>query len=335
MPEKEGNVLHMTPEFSRRGALLAGAASALLPLRPAHAAFPERAITLSVSFPPGGATDILARILAPPLSEALGRPVVIENRGGAGANIGIGHVARAAGDGYTLLVTSSAFVVNPSLYSNPPYDPFRDFAPISTLGASPNVLAVRPNRGIASLQDLITQAKASPDKFNYASPGIGTTPHLAGELLKLRAGFEMQHVPFSGAGPATQAALAGTTQVISAAQGSVMAQLRAGELRAIVQTGATRAADLPDVPTQEELGIKDANSETFLALFAPAATPAPIQEFLAREVVKVLQRPDVQERYRQAGAPVVGGGPEELRARVAREVPIWREVIQVSKISVQ
>jgi tripartite-type tricarboxylate transporter receptor subunit TctC len=145
----------------------------------------------------------------------------------------------------------------------------------------------------------------------------------------------MQHVPFSGAGPATQAALAGTTQVISAAQGSVMAQLRSGELRAIVQTGATRAADLPDVPTQEELGIKDANSETFLALFAPAATPAPIQELLAREVVKVLQRPDVQERYRQAGAPVVGGGPEELRARVAREVPIWREVIQVSKISVQ
>jgi len=226
-------------------------------------------------------------------------------------------------------------VVNPSLYRNPPYDPFRDFAPISTLGASPNVLAVRPNGGIASLQDLITQAKASPDKFNYASPGIGTTPHLAGELLKLRAGFEMQHVPFSGAGPATQAALAGTTQVISAAQGSVMAQLRSGELRAIVQTGAKRAIDLPDVPTQEELGIKDANSDTFLALFAPAATPAPIQALLAREVVKALQRPDVQQRYREAGAPVVGGGPEELRARVAREAPIWREVIQVSKISVQ
>lgn len=321
--------------FTRRSALLAGGGAALLPFRPAFAAYPERAVTLSVSFPPGGATDILARILAPPLSEALGKPVVIENRGGAGANIGIGYVARAAGDGYTLLVTSSAFVVNPSLYRNPPYDPFRDFAPISTLGASPNVLAVRPNSGIASLQDLIAQAKASPDKFNYASPGIGTTPHLAGELLKLRAGFEMQHVPFSGAGPATQAALAGTTQVISAAQGSVMAQLRSGELRAIVQTGPTRAVDLPDVPTQEELGIKDANSETFLALFAPAATPAPIQQLLAREVVKALQRPEVQQRYREAGAPVVGGGPDELRARVAREVPIWREVIQVSKISVQ
>jgi len=212
----------MTQNITRRAAFLVGGAAALPPLRPALAAFPERAITLSVSFPPGGATDILARILAPPLSEALGKPVVIENRGGAGANIGIGYVARAAGDGYTLLVTSSAFVVNPSLYRSPPYDPFRDFAPISTLGASPNVLAVRPNSGIASLQDLIAQAKASPDKFNYASPGIGTTPHLAGELLKLRAGFEMQHVPFSGAGPATQAALAGTTQVISAAQGSVM-----------------------------------------------------------------------------------------------------------------
>jgi tripartite-type tricarboxylate transporter receptor subunit TctC len=325
----------MMRNITRRVTLSLGATALLLPLRPALAAFPERAITLVVSFPPGGATDILARILAPPLSEALGRPVVIENRGGAGANIGIGYVARAPGDGYTLLVTSSAFVVNPSLYRNPPYDPFRDFAPISTLGASPNVLAVRPNSGIASLQDLIAQAKASPDKFNYASPGIGTTPHLAGELLKLRAGFDMQHVPFSGAGPATQAALAGTTQVISAAQGSVMAQLRSGELRAIVQTGPTRVADLPDVPTQEEFGIKDANSETFLALFAPAATPAPIQQLLAREVVKALQRPEVQQRYREAGAPVVGGGPEELRARVAREVPIWREVIQVSNISVQ
>ena len=325
----------MTRKITRRAAFLAGGAAALLAHRPAHASFPERAITLTVSFPPGGATDILARILAPPLSEALGRPVVVENRGGAGANIGIGHVARAAPDGYTLLVTSSAFVVNPSLYRNPPYDPFRDFAPISTLGASPNVIAVRPNSGIASLQDLIAQAKAAPDKFNYASPGIGTTPHLAGELLKLRAGFEMQHVPFSGAGPATQAALASTTQVISAAQGSIMAQLRSGELRGLVQTGPTRAIDLPDVPTQEELGIRDANSETFLALFAPAATPAPVLEILSREVVKALQRPDVQERYRQAGAPVVGGGPEELRARVAREVPIWREVIQVSKISVQ
>lgn len=325
----------MTRKITRRAAFLAGGAAALLAHRPAHASFPERAITLTVSFPPGGATDILARILAPPLSEALGRPVVVENRGGAGANIGIGHVARATPDGYTLLVTSSAFVVNPSLYRNPPYDPFRDFAPISTLGASPNVIAVRPNSGIASLQDLIAQAKAAPDKFNYASPGIGTTPHLAGELLKLRAGFEMQHVPFSGAGPATQAALAGTTQVISAAQGSIMAQLRSGELRGLVQTGPTRAIDLPDVPTQEELGIRDANSETFLALFAPAATPAPIQALLAREVVKALQRPEVQQRYREAGAPVVGGGPEELRARVAREVPIWREVIQVSKISVQ
>ncbi len=324
-----------TLPISRRQLFVMSSATALLSGGAAQAAYPERAVTLSVSFPPGGATDILARLLAPPLSEALGKPVVVENRGGAGANIGIGYVARAAADGYTLLVTSSAFVVNPSLYRNAPYDPFRDFTPICTLGASPNVIAVKPNSGIASLPDLIAQAKANPDKFNYASPGIGTTPHLAGELLKLRAGFEMQHVPFSGAGPATQAALAGTVQVISAAQGSIMAQLRSGEFRALVQTGAARNIDLPDTPTQEELGIKDANSETFLALFAPAGTPAPVVELLAREVVKVLQRPDVQERYRQAGAPVVGGGPEELRARVAREVPIWREVIRASKIAVE
>jgi tripartite-type tricarboxylate transporter receptor subunit TctC len=312
-----------------------GLASALLPFRSARAAYPERPVTLLVCFPPGGATDSLARLLSPPLSEVLGRPVVIENRAGAGGNIGMGAVARAQPDGHTLLVTSSVFVVNPSLYRNVPYDPFRGFLPISTLGASPNVFAVLPNSGIGSFQELIAQARTNPDRLNYASPGIGTTPHLAAEVLKLRAGITMQHVPFSGAGPATQAALAGTVHLISAAQGSIAPQLNAGALRPLAQTGPERSPDLPDTPTLQELGIRDANSDTFLALFAPAGTPAAIVDRLATEVVAILQRPAIQARYRQAGAPVVGDGPEGLRARVAREVPMWRQVIQEARISVE
>lgn len=315
-------------------------AAALASARPCPAwpqdLWPERPVTIVVCFPPGGSTDISARLVAPGLAEILGRPVVIENRPGAGGNIGIGYVARAAADGYTLLVASSVFVVNASLYRNAPYDPFRDFAYLGTLGASPNLVCVRADSGITSLHQLIAMAKAQPDRFDYASPGIGTTPHLAGEVLKLRTGIQMQHVPFQGAGPAVQAILAGTTQVLIASQGgNVETALRSGQTRALAQTGPTRAPDLPEVPTLEELGIHEAVSETFNALYAPAATPRPVLDRIAAATLNVLARPDVRQRYRGAGVPVVGDGPEGLRARVAREVPLWREVIRQAKIAVE
>lgn len=319
----------------RRGLLAAGAALAA-PMARAQATWPERSVTIVVCFPPGGSTDLSARLLAPGLAEILGRPVVIENRPGAGGNIGIGHVARAPADGYTLLVASSVFVVNTSLYRNAPYDPVRDFAPISTLGASPNLVCVRSDSGITSLRQLIAMAKAQPDRFDYASPGIGTTPHLAGEVLKLRTGIQMQHVPFQGAGPAVQAVLAGTTQVLIASQGgNVEAALRNGQTRGLAQTGAQRSPDLPEIPTLEELGITEAVSETFNALYAPAATPQPILDRLAAAVLAVLARPDVKLRYRTGGVPVVADGPEGLRARVAQEVPRWRDVIRQAKIAVE
>jgi tripartite-type tricarboxylate transporter receptor subunit TctC len=313
------------------GAGLLGASSAW-----AQGGWPDRPVTLVCCFPPGGSTDASARLVAPGLAELLGKPVVIENRAGAGGNIGIGYVARAAADGYTLLCASSVFVVNSSLYRNAPYDPFRDFAPVGTLGASPNLICVRADSGITSLQQLIALAKARPDRFNYASPGIGTTPHLAGEVLKLRTGIQMQHVPFLGAGPAVQAILAGTVEVLVASQGgSVEAARVSGQTLALAQTGATRSPDLPDVPTLGELGIADAVSETFNALYAPAATPAPIVERLATAVLAVLARPEVQQRYRLAGVPVVPEGADGLKARVAREVPLWREVIRQAKIAVE
>jgi tripartite-type tricarboxylate transporter receptor subunit TctC len=299
------------------------------------APWPERSITLTVCFPPGGSTDVAARLLAPPMSEALGRPVVVENRPGAGGNIGIGAVARSQPDGHTLLVCSSAFVVNPSLYARAPYDPVRDFAPITTVGASTNVFAVRAASPFRSLAEVLAVARASPDRMNYASSGVGTTPHLAGEVLKLRAGVSMQHIVFAGAGPATQAALAGTVELLVANQGSIEPLLRSGQLRPLAQTGATRADDMPEVPTLADVGFPGNESDTFIGLWAPAATPAPVLARLAETVLNALRRPEMVERLRLAGLPVVADGPEGLRARVAREVPLWREVIRQAKIAAE
>jgi tripartite-type tricarboxylate transporter receptor subunit TctC len=319
----------------RRGALAVAAALAAGGAS-AQAAWPERPITIIVCFPPGGSTDFSARMVAPGLAEILGKPVVIENRAGAGGNIAIGVVARAPPDGYTLLVASSVFVVNASLYRNPPYDPFRDFAPVGTLGASPNLICVRADSGMASLAELIAAAKARPDHFNYASPGIGTTPHLAGEVLKLRTGAHFTHVPFLGAGPAVQAILAGTTEILIASQGGqVEVAVRNGQIKALAQTGAERVPGLLDVPTLTELGIADAVSETFNALFAPAATPPGVVQLLSEAVLTVLRRPEVRQRYQAGGLIARPEGADGLKARVAREVPLWREVIRQARIAVE
>ena len=321
--------------LGRRGALGLAAALATPGLSLAQGAWPERPITFVVSFPPGGSTDVSARLVAPGLSELLGKPIVIENRGGASGNIAMGYVARATPDGYTFLVASSVFVVNASLYRSAPYDPFRDFVTVGTLSASPNVVCVRSESPIKSLPELIALSKANPERFNYASPGIGTTPHLAGEVLKLRTGMPMTHVPFQGGGPATQAILSSTVDVIVAAQGTVATQLQSGQLRVLAQTGATRSPDMPDAPTLEELGIKDAVSETFNAVYAPAATPPAIVSRMATAILDVLKSPELQAKFRAAGVPVAPEGADGLQARVAREVPMWRNVIQQSKIVVE
>jgi tripartite-type tricarboxylate transporter receptor subunit TctC len=227
-------------------------------------------------------------------------------------------------------------VVNPSLYRNAPYDPFKDFSYIAVLGSSPNLICARAETGITSLAQLIEQAKADPNRFNYASPGIGTTPHLAGEVLKLRTGINLQHVPFSGAGPAVQAVLAGTTELLIASQGGqVEVATRSGALRILAQTAAQRAPGLENIPTLAELGIRDAVSETFNGLYAPAGTPQAVIDKVAAAALQVLGRPDVKDRYRLAGVNVVAGGPTALRDRVAHEVPLWRQVIESAGIRVE
>ena len=302
---------------------------------PAAQAFPNRPVTLVVPFAPGGPTDIIARILATALSQSLGQNVVVDNRAGGQGNIGIGQVARAVPDGHTLLVTSTAIAVNTALYKNLPYDVFRDFVPITELVTAPNVLVVRSDSDIRTLADLIAQAKASPDKFNYASPGAGTKSHLSAELLKLSAGINMVHVPFRGAGPATQAVLAGTTQIGSVALAPAEPLIKSGQLRALAVTGAERWFSLPDVATMIELGFPGFVSDTFNALFAPAGTPAEIVALLARESRAALRQPQVREAVRKAGFEIVAGTPEELARRVASEIEIVRELVARAGLTIE
>ena len=302
---------------------------------PAPAAYPERPITIIVPFPPGGANDIVVRILSEPLSKALGQPIVIENRGGAGGNIGIGAAARAQPDGYTILIAASGFAVNPSLYPKVPYDPFKDFVPVADLVFFPCVIAVRPDLGVTALSGLIAHAKSHPGKLNYSSPGIGTLPHLAAELLKLSAGIDVVHIPYNGAPPAAQALLGGTVEVGSMSMSVALPQAKAGHIRALAATGKERWTELPDVPTLGEAGFPEAVAETWQGFLAPAGTPDEAVNRIATEVMAILQRPDIRERFHNAGFGVVGGGPESLRARIAEEVPKWRDVITKARIKAE
>jgi tripartite-type tricarboxylate transporter receptor subunit TctC len=318
----------------RAAYVVAGAAGATsLGIGRAHAAgYPEHPIKITVPFAPAGPTDIMARILATHLGDALSGTVIVENRAGAGGNIGIGIAARAEPDGYALLVTSSAYVVNPSLYAKIPYDPYKDFAPIAELATSPNVILVDPKLGINSLADLIARARKNPNELNYASPGIGTTPHLSGELLKIVAGIEITHVPFSGAGPAIQALLGGTTQVAVVALPPARPQIESGRLKALAVTGARRWFDLPDVPTMVELGYKDFISDTFQGFLAPAKTPPSIVELLSAKSIEILKTPKIAEQLRNDGFEVIANGPDGMKKRIADEVPKWRDVISKAGI---
>jgi tripartite-type tricarboxylate transporter receptor subunit TctC len=315
--------------FRRWSAFAAALFATTFALTPqgARAAYPERPIVLIVPFPAGGPADIIARILAQSLSQTLGQNVIVDNRQGAGGNIGIALAARANPDGHTLLLTSTAIAVNPGLFANLPYDPIKDFTPISELVNAPNVIFVRPDSGINSIADLVAKAKAEPDKFNYASPGVGTKSHLTGELLKLRADINIVHVPYRGGGPATQAVVAGTTQIGSVALAPVEPLIKAGTIRALAVTGASRWFSLPDVPTMIESGYPGFVSDTFNALFAPAGTPPEVLAVLIKETQAAMQRPEAREAARRSGYEIVAGTPEQLAARLVAEIQAVRELV--------
>ena len=301
----------------------------------AQPAYPTRTITLIVPFAAGGPTDIIARIVAAALQQSLGQSVIVDNRPGGGGNPGMALVARANPDGYTLLFTSTAIAVNPGLFANLPYDPIKDFAPISEIVNAPNVLFVRPDSGINSIAELVAKAKAEPEKFNYASPGVGTKSHLTGELLKLRAGINIQHIPYRGGGPATQALVAGTVQLGSVALAPVEPLIKSGTVKALAVTGATRWYSLPDVPTMIESGYPGFVSDTFNAMFAPAATPPEIVALLVKEVREAMKRPEAIEAARKFGYQVVAGTPEQMRARIIAEIQGVKELVAKAGIKAE
>jgi tripartite-type tricarboxylate transporter receptor subunit TctC len=298
----------------------------------AQAAWPERTIVLIVPFPPGGPNDLLGRLLAAELAAKLGQSVIVENRAGATGNIGIAAAARAAPDGYTLLIVTGVVLINPSV-AKVSYDPLRDFAPVAYLGASPNVIVARPASGISDIANLIARAKANPGKITFGSPGIGSISQLAIELLKLRANIDLTHVPFSGAAPALQAAIAGTTDTACVNIAGLMGYIRSGTLQAIVQTGSARWQDMPGVPTMNEAGIPNAIVETEQMFFAPAGTPPEVINRLAEETRVILQKPEVKATMLNAGFQVNFEGPDDLQVRIVREVVMWKDIVERAGIA--
>ena len=307
------------------GALVMGAT---LSGRSARAAgYPDRPVRIIAPFAAGGPSDITGRLMSQKLGDALGQTFVVENRPGAGSNLGTVAVARSAPDGYTLLITSSAFVVNPSLYKQVPYDPLKDFAPIVELDTSPNVFIATKASGITSIKDMIARAKANPSELSYAHAGLGTTPQLAGELLKIIEGVIITAVPYQGGGPAVQAVLSGYVPLGCASLPGAHPHIKSGAIRALAVTGPQRWFDMPDVPTMIELGYADFVVDTFHCMLAPAGTPAEIVDRLAKVSIDSLKEPAFHDKLRSLGFETIANGPDGLRRRIVSDVQRYRDII--------
>ena len=313
--------------------ILSFAALALPAPRAAHAAsYPTRPVRVIVPFAPGGVVDIMGRLLSQKLSEALGQNFFIENVGGAGGNIGVAKAAAARPDGYTLLMTSSSFVVNPSLHTTVPYDPYKSFAPVTIAAASPNILVVPASEPATTVKDLIAAIKAHPGTYNFASPGTGTTPHLSGELFRLSFGLDMVHVPFSGAGPALESTVGGHTRLAFSSLPAAVPLVKGGSLRALAVTSPTRVGPLPDVPTMAEAGAAGQEAETLLFVMFPAGTPPEIVTTVYQAIEKIVQEKDIAARFDALGFRPMHTTPAESQARIEQEVAKWAKVIHDAKI---
>ena len=297
--------------------------------------WPAKPVRFIVPYPPGGGTDVIARIVQSRLAEALGQPIVIENRGGAGGSVGAGYVARARPDGYTLLMAATGFVVNPSLYDKVQYDPLADFEPVAEIATFPVIYTVRPDMGVDTLQEFIAYAKARPGILNYSTPGAGTLPHLATELLKLNTGIEMVHIPYPGAAPAAQALLSKTVEMASTSITVAKPQTGVGAMKGLAVTGSERWPELPDVQTVGEAGVPSALADTWQGIMVPTGTPKEAVERLATALISVMRRPDVRERLLNAGFYSTGRGPEDFHRRIVEEIPKWKTVIQKARITAQ
>jgi tripartite-type tricarboxylate transporter receptor subunit TctC len=306
--------------------LLVGASQAQI------AGYPNKPVKIIVPFAAGGPTDVVARLIAQKLSEKLGQQFYIEDTTGAGGNIGMGAAARSPGDGYTILFVSSSYTVNPSLYAKMPFDAEKDLAPVTKAAGSPNALFVHPSIPAKSVQELVDLLKANPGKYTFASPGIGTTPHLASELFKLTFGLDFALAPFPGGGPSIQSVVAGHTPICIQAIPPAMELVRAGKLRALGLTALTRSPALPDVPTFDELGVKNQESETMQGVLVPAGTPKPIIDLLQSEIARIVRLPDVNDKLLAQGLEASGMSTAEFAAYIKADIAKWKKVITEAKI---
>ena len=301
----------------------------------AEAKYPSRPIRIIVPFAPGAATDIIARLLGQKMTEAWGQQVVVDNRGGAGGNIGMGIAANAAGDGYTILFVSSSYMVNPGLYKKIPYDPYKSFIPISNLSASPHVFYAHASQPVRSLAELIDAVKKDPKKFSVATPGIGTVPHLSAHLLAIDAKLDLVTVPYGGGGPSLVAVVGNQVPIGCQAVPPVTPHIQAGRVRALAFTTEKRTSMFPDVPTMAELGFKGHESETITGMLVPAGTPAPIVKKLFAEAARGMALPDVKQRVLDMGADVIVSTPQQFTAQIKEEVAKWAGVVKRANIHVQ
>lgn len=313
--------------------LLLGTSAMLLGTSPAAAqSYPDRAVRMIVPFPPGGPTDVTARLLAQHLSERLGKQFYVENIGGAGGNTGVAQAARATPDGYTVAVVSTGFIVNASLYAKIPYDPQKDFQPITLAAASPNVLVVNPSVPAKTVKEFVDIVRANPGKYSFAGPGTGSTPHLSGELFRLHFNLDYQYIPFTGAAPAITSTIGGHTPSAWTALPPALPGIRDGKLRALAITSEKRNPALPEVPTMAESGIEGQEADTLTGILVPAGTPKPIVDKLHQEIAAIIALPDVKAKLLALGFVPIGNTPNEFAARIDAEMKKWAKVIRDAKI---
>jgi len=297
-----------------------------------QAAYPNQPIRLIVSFAAGGPTDVFARLVASRLEKELGQPIIVENKPGGGSNIGSEFVAKAKPDGYTLLVGTVANATNMGIYKNLGYDTVRDFAPITQIMSSPSVLVVNTNMPVRTLDELVAYIKERPGKLNYASSGAGGMQHHAAEMLKLRAGIDVLHIPYKGAAPALTDVIGGTVNMGFKTASGVLPAIQSGKVRAIAVAGNSRLAQLPDVPTMAEAGMPGIEADSWNGLFAPAGTPPAIINRLAAATIKVLNTPEIKERFATISATPVGSSPAEFSKYVRDEVQKWSKVAKEANV---
>ena len=298
----------------------------------AQAAYPDKPIKFVVPYPPGGGTDVVARIVQQRLQAALGQPIVIDNKGGAGGSLGTDIVAKSAPDGYTVLFTLSSHTINPAIFPKLPFDTIKDFEPVGLVASLPQLLAANMAVPVRTVADVVAQAKAAPDKFSFASVGNGSPGHLAGELMVLRTGAPMAHIPYRGGGPAVTDVMGGQVPLLWVSIPAAAAQVKAGKLRALAVSTTKRSPAFPDVPTMQEAGVADFEVDSWYAMLVPAKTPRPIIDKLNKALNTVLSEPAIRAQLIEQGADAVGGTPEALGKVIAAEVPKWVKLAKDANI---